>query len=299
MPHVFLSLIYKGLFSYVLTFCVLMPLTASASDYTAITLLRQDGVNISVRLFGNWEQELCPPTVVLSHGFGGSEKGLAYIGEGLAKQGHRAITMGHTESGGVGNIVHALLVTREKKGALLTDPEKYAGRFMDIEAVLAYVKQGCTIPPFLILAGHSMGAGAVMLEAGAKGKLPKITSKLGKNRFDAYVAISPQGVGYLYDKGAWNNIHKPVLMITGTEDDGFDGDYTSRLSAFAGLPLGNKRLAVINGATHYYLGGGRGGRLSVPTKQKVVTLIGEFINQIQINGTLLPVAHMGISITDK
>jgi hypothetical protein len=44
-------------------------------------------------------------------------------------------------------------------------------------------------------------------------------------------------------------------MITGTRDDAADGDWTTRRSAFEGLPPGSKRLAVLQGVGHIALSG--------------------------------------------
>jgi len=58
-------------------------------------------------------------------------------------------------------------------------------------------------------------------------------------------------------------------LITGTRDNGVDGDYTTRLTAFDHLPTGNKRQAVIIGATHMNLGG-RGGGHQTTVVQDIV-----------------------------
>jgi predicted dienelactone hydrolase len=284
----------KKLKCYIIILYLLIPLPACASDFTAITLTRRDGASVPVRLFGNWQQNICPPTVLLSHGYGGNEKGLSFIAEGLVKHGYRIMTMGHKESGGGRNLLR-LLISHDK-GSLVADEQKHVARFMDLEAALAYATQSCT-PPFLALGGHSMGAATTMIEAGANAmKAENIAVEAGKDRFDAYVALSPQGVGYLYEKGAWNNVKKPVLMVTGTKDGTAEGaDYTARFTAFEGLPTGKKRFAIIDGASHLNLGG----LYSSSTRKQVVTLITEFLEDIRVRGMLKPVQHQGINITDK
>jgi pimeloyl-ACP methyl ester carboxylesterase len=97
-----------------------------------------------------------------------------------------------------------------------------------------------------------MGAATTMLEAGAVARF----GRFGRDRFDAYVALSPQGVGVFWTETSWQAVRKPVLMITGTLDRGPDGDYTTRLEAFRRLPAGPAhRLAVFEGVNHLQLSG--------------------------------------------
>jgi pimeloyl-ACP methyl ester carboxylesterase len=124
-----------------------------------------------------------------------------------------------------------------------------------------------------VLGGHSMGAALTMFEAGAKGRAPYD----GQNRFDAYIAVSPQGLGWAYDsRSAWAAVAGPVLMITGTKDETFGEDWQTRLVAFRGLPAGQKRLAIVTGATHLNLGG-RGNRKVQGLAAEVAA---EFLRQI-------------------
>jgi pimeloyl-ACP methyl ester carboxylesterase len=97
-----------------------------------------------------------------------------------------------------------------------------------------------------------MGAATTMLEAGAVARF----GRYGSDRFDAYAALSPQGVGIFWTETSWRAVRKPVLMVTGTRDSGPDGDYTTRLEAFRRLPAGpSHRLAIFEGANHFQLSG--------------------------------------------
>jgi pimeloyl-ACP methyl ester carboxylesterase len=118
-----------------------------------------------------------------------------------------------------------------------------------------------------------MGAALTMFEAGARGRAPYD----GRRRFDAYIGVSPQGLGWAYDsRAAWSGVSAPVLMITGTRDETFGEPWQTRLTAFRGLPPGQKRLAVIPEATHLNLGG-RGNRKAQRLAAEVVQ---EFLAQI-------------------
>lgn len=275
--------ISKAVFSLSLSF--FLGSAAFAAESTSVS--RADGHSVPVKLYGNWGVAGCPATVLLSPGLGGSEDGLAYFAEGLAEQGYRVAVMGHVESGR-----RALREMKRRGGAeaVLTDPQKYNARFMDIDAVLAMATKNCRPNP-LILGGHSMGAATTMLEAGAMGKVPYG----GGDRFDAYVALSPQGKGWMFGDGSWTRVKKPVLMITGTEDNGYDGSYTTRFAAFEGLPSGNKRIAVINGASHSDFGG-RGNNAAA--QAKTIELTATFLGQLS-RGRLSPVVIDGVSIKDK
>lgn len=195
----------------------------------------------------------CAPLALISHGAGGSERGLRYLGEALARDGWRAIVIGHRESG-LGPLSADIRADGFKQGiaALITNADAYKARFMDIEAARAWANKSCRAP-YTALLGHSMGAITVMLEAGAANKL----GVKAAGGFDAYVALSPEGPGIVFPPGAWQPIRAPMLLITGTRDRGLDGDYTWRTQAYDGLAPGCRWLAVVDGASHMDFGGAR------------------------------------------
>jgi dienelactone hydrolase len=215
------------------------------------SLPRSDGAETPVLIYGA-AASACVRAAIFSHGLGGDEQGLKPLAQAMAASGWRVIVMGHRESGREA-LREAFKDTFSIKGAfeqVVSDPKAYRGRLLDLDAAYAEATRTCR-PGQLILGGHSMGAATTLLEAGSVSR----HGRFGRDRFDAYVALSPQGVGKLYEPGACRAIAKPVLMITGTNDDGRDGDWRTRLSAFEQLPAGGKRLAVIPGATHMNLGG--------------------------------------------
>ena len=213
--------------------------------------LRQDAASVPMVVFEPEATAGCPALALISHGAGGSEDGLHYLARGLQREGWRVIVIGHRESGpaalrgdqrGVG--LQARLRT------LITDPQAYQFRFLDIEAALRWAEAPCK-PAFKALLGHSMGAATVMLEAGAANKL----ALQGQQRFAAYVALSPQGPGSIFPVDAWQGLRSPVLSITGTRDTALEGNWRPRTLPHAGMPPGCKWLAVTEGATHMNLGG--------------------------------------------
>lgn len=216
----------------------------------ALSLRRADGGAVPILEIAP-DNAACPPLLVLSHGFGGSNIGLAWLARAAAYNGFRTIAIEHRESGRAQ--LRAVLRSKDRRRALteaVEDAAANAARMRDLDAIWVWATKDCR-PPFAVLAGHSMGAQLTMLEAGAKTRL----GVTGKDRFDAYIALSPQGEGARFPHRAWAGISKPVLMVTGTHDNGLDGDWKTRVTAFEGLPPGHKVLAVIDGGTHMDMGG--------------------------------------------
>jgi pimeloyl-ACP methyl ester carboxylesterase len=261
----------------------------TAAAQTASLLPRADGGSTPISRYG--PQTGCGPAMIVSHGLGGTESGNAGLAAAMARAGWRVVVMGHRESGPAelrsairsGNIREGLL-----QGA--TDPARHKARFMDLDAAVSDVTGECR-PSQFVLVGHSMGALTTMMEAGAVSRF----ARSGKDRFDAYVAISPQGVGPFYGSGSWSGVRKPVLMITGTQDKTADGPAELRISAFEGLPPGNKRFAMIPGAGHIPLASDRRG----PIATAVSGLMTEFLTGISGSRRLPPSNLRGIDISDK
>lgn len=213
-------------------------------------LARSDGAPLAVRVYAAGGPS-CRGVAILSPGAGGSERGLKYLAEALGRDGWLAVVAGHRESGP--GVLRADMRGRGLRGALsemTTDRSAYQARWMDIEAALDWARPRCA-RRYAALIGHSMGAATVMLEAGARNRL----DLAGKDRFDAYVALSPQGPGSIFPDDAWRAIAKPMLMLTGTRDQALEGPWTARTVAYDDMPPGCKWLGVIDGATHMNLGG--------------------------------------------
>lgn len=265
-----------------LLLCLAVPAAAET-----VTLTRSDGARFAARLAGDWGAG-CPPTVILSHGFGGDERALGWMDGAAAAAGFRLLVMEHRESG-----PRALVgVRRRGIETALTDAALWAGRAADLDAALAFASRDCRPRP-LILGGHSMGAALTMFEAGARGTVPWP----GQDRFDGYIAVSPQGPSWAFARRtAWAGVARPVLMLTGTEDDGPDGTpWRNRLIAFDGLPAGKKRLAVIDGANHFNLGG-LGNR---PAQRLAAAAATEFLRQMRDGWAPSALRRPGLEIREK
>jgi len=270
-----------------------MSLTLLAGSCFAQQLVhvtREDGAQTPLRVYPP-SNDRCAPLALISPGAGGNENGYQYLAEGMQGNGWRAIVMGHKESGGA-----ALRSDMQEAGGvksglrqLVDDPKAYEARLMDIAAALKWAGESCRAP-YVALIGHSMGARTVMVEAGAKNKL----GVKGHDRFDAYVALSPDGPDPMFPEDAWSGITKPMLILTGTRDKSMQtGDYKSRTIPYDSMPAGCKWLGVIDGATHInfagvgfagstekltlleikaFLDGLRGGKCGVPVQAEGITL---------------------------
>ena len=207
---------------------------------------RADGSDTPIVAYEPAESKSCPPLAVLSPGLGSNEKDLAYLGKSLSDDGWLAIVMGHKESGRA--YMRSSIMSNGLKAGILdaiTHKEPYDARLMDIAATLKWADSRCHAP-FKAMLGHSMGAATVMMEAGAHNKL----GVEGGNRFDAYVALSPQGPGSIFTDDAWRDIRKPVLVMTGTRDSGTEGTWQWRTETYKRMSAGCKWLGVVDGANH-------------------------------------------------
>ena len=256
-----------------------------------VKVTREDKHQVAMQVYQP-ETKACEATAIVSHGAGGSENGYEYIAEFLSQHHYLVLVVGHQESGSA--VLRPMI---RKQGLipalseLITIPSAYQTRFMDINAARRWANQRCSTP-FTVLIGHSMGAATVMLEAGAKNKL----NIQGTDSFDAYVAMSPQGVGSIFPVNAWKKIRKPVLLLTGTKDNELNGSWTTRMDAFANMPAGCKWLGVIDRASHMNFAD-RG--FSRTTEKLVTETTLAFLDGVRAKKCTLPNPSSGMSLQGK
>jgi len=276
------------------TLLIALALTAASANAAEwLQAPREDGAKTPLRVFVPDSGTTCAPLAVISPGAGGSEQGLEYIGDSLRESGFVAIVVGHRESGAA-----PLRDKMRKSGVrgglldLTTDPQAYRDRLMDIGAALKWIGEPACRSTFSVLIGHSMGAATVMIEAGALNQL----GVSGGDRFDAYVALSPQGPGSIFPEHAWTKVRKPLLMVTGTKDKGLEGDWNWRTKPFADLPNGCKWLGVVNGASHMNFAGGG---LSGATQKVTLLALNAFLDSVRNNCIMPPPKAKGITLMSK
>lgn len=263
-----------------------------------LSVPRADGHSTSLMIYpAAGTVASCAPLAVISHGAGGSENGYRYLAEAMANLGYTTVVMGHSESGRV-----ALRGDMRRYGimpgvrALVADPNAEQARLLDVGAALKWANGQCRAP-FRVLLGHSMGAETAMLEAGAKNMIGAASPPAGRDRFDAYVALSPEGSGVVFPDHAWSGIHKPILILTGTRDQSLQGGPEARQEPWTdmtGTAAHCQWIGVIDGATHMnfagsgfghdrvepivtktiadFLGGVRGGACTLPAPEREMKL---------------------------
>ena len=236
---------------------------------------RADGQSTPMMVYRPETVTSCAPLAVISHGAGGSERGYGYLAKALARDGFTAIVLGHRESG-FQALRDDMLAHGFAQGirALVTDPNAEQARLLDLEAALKWADTQCAAP-FRVLLGHSMGAETVMLEAGAKNIIGVSSPPAGLDRFDAYVALSPEGPGIVFPEHAWSGIRKPLLVLTGTRDQSLKGGPEARQIPWQDMPGSAGQcqwIGVIDQATHMnFAGSGVGAERVEPMVSATVT----------------------------
>lgn len=222
---------------------------ACASE--ALQLQRQDQRFLQATAYAP-AAATCRGIAIISPGAGGTEQGYRYLGEALSSVGYLSVVVGHQESGRRALREHLRgNGLREGLAELITEPDAYRSRFMDIAASVKWAERRCNSSEKLLI-GHSMGAATVMIEAGARNKV----GVQGTDSFNAYIALSPQGTGSIFPGNAWTGIRRPVLLITGTRDTELGGaSWETRTEPFRNMPPGCKWLGVIDGASHLNFAG--------------------------------------------
>jgi len=223
---------------------------------------RADGQSTPMIVYRPEASDSCAPLAIISHGAGGSERGYRYLAKALARDGYTAIVLGHRESGFQAlrsdMLAHGLV---QGISALVSDQNAEQARLLDVEAALKWADAQCAAP-FRVLLGHSMGAETVMLEAGAKNIIGVSSPPAALDRFDAYVALSPEGPGIVFPEHAWNGIRKPLLVLTGTRDQSLKGGPEARQIPWLDMPGSPGQcqwMGVIDQATHMnFAGSGMG-----------------------------------------
>lgn len=276
-------------------------LARGASSQQPVSVPRADGRSTPLMLYPAQRSDSgCAPLAVISHGAGGSEKGYRYLAEAMAHLGFTAVVMGHAESG-----LDALADEMRRYGVLqgltdlVADPKAEEARLFDTGAALKWADSKCRAP-FRVLLGHSMGAETVMLEAGAKNIVSVTSPPAGQDRFDAYIALSPEGPGVVFPLDAWSGIHKPILILTGTRDQSLKGGPEARLVPWSDLPgiaTHCQWLGVIDGATHMNFASSGLGRETV--EPLVTETIAQFLAGVRKRSCSQPAEAKGIKVQIK
>jgi predicted dienelactone hydrolase len=273
---------------------VVLSFAATSRAQESVKVTRADGAETPLRVYrpANNPAQACAPLALISPGAGGTENGYSYLAEGLRDHGFLAIVLGHKESG-PGKLVGEVTSSGLHGGLtdMVTDPALHRDRGMDLTAAFDWAEKQCK-RPFTVLLGHSMGSDTVMFEAGAENKL----GIHGQDRFNAYVALSPSGPGSIFPEHAWSKIHKPLYVLTGTEDKGLEGPWQWRARPYDDLPPGCKWLGIIDGATHMNFAGVGFAR---KTKKLTLDTVLEFLDKSRNENCSAPTPPDGMQLKGK
>ena len=232
----------------------------------------------------------CLGVVVASHNSSGSEQSLGVLALNLKAAGWLTVVPGHKESGLVRGKGYQQTALAEGTGNVLKDYIAFQARDMDIHAALDWSAPRCAGKVHVLL-GHGMGAATAFMEAGAKNK----AGVQARDAFDAYIAISPQGSGDWFPVGAWQDIKKPVLSITGTKDRSAEGRWTNRVEPFQYMHQACAWQLVVAYGTQSSLVGGDTSGHSTP----VAKTIAAFLSELTQGTCQPPELAFGADLTHK
>ena len=242
----------------------------------------------------------CPPLAVISHGAGGSEYGIRYLADALAAVGYTAVVAGHRESG-LAPLQDEIRAHGMAEGiqAVVSDPAAEGDRLLDIGSALRWAEEVCH-RPFRVLLGHSMGAETVMLEAGTPNLIHLASPPAAQNRFNAYVALSPEGPGIVFPDHAWSRLSAPMLILTGTFDQSLHGGVKARLVPWSEMPRAPHSChwqGFIEGTSHFNFGGDGMGAARV--KPIVTATVLSFLAGVRAHNCTAPASIVGLTVRRK
>jgi len=210
------------------------------------------------------------PVIIFSHGLGGSKDSYEWLCGWWAMRGYVAIHPTHAGSDRSLFLPgKTILEMRPILKAALEDAANYEARPKDVSRLIDVLGELPTQLPGLAglidakrigVGGHSFGAYTVMALAGITVDLPgRADATFTDPRVSAFLALSPQGINTVHDEKAWAGITRPLMVMTGSNDNQAawlnpPGEAarpgTWRARTFALMPPGDKYLVWIEGAYH-------------------------------------------------
>lgn len=246
--------------------------TVDVSDVSWTDAARGRDIPLRVRLPRNGGHL---PTILFSHGLGGSVGGGAEWGEQWASRGFAVI---HVQHPGSDELIWKNKPVGERIAGFRSgaDLRQFTARIADIKFVLDELERrqaaGDAMASRLDLrhvgmSGHSFGAVTTLYLGGQRPAAGAVAydGSLVDKRFVAFLAFSPQA-GSGADAGPqFAEFRRPALLVTGTLDGppfpGLGASVEQRLIPFEAMAgAGNKFLLVVDQADHMFFNGTRGVR---------------------------------------
>lgn len=208
------------------------------------------------------------PVIIWSHGMYGSQDNYRPLVEHWARHGYLVVQPSHRDSltCGEGKLSDGFSKTTQNWNERPREIRLLLDR-LSKDPVLSRVGDWSRVG----MGGHSFGAHTTQLVAGAR---PRLGGDLSDPRPRAFVAISPQGESPLFPKGSWDGMTRPMLFVSGDNDESPQGQPASwRLDPFQQCPSGQKYLLWVKNAYHNFggiSGAARRNASRVPEQVEVV-----------------------------
>ena len=264
-------------------------LAAAALSLTATTALAEpaggQAASVEIRR-GEWRDEarggrIVPyklyvprgagpfPTIVHSHGLGGSREASTYILQAVAEAGFLVASLQHAGSDsalqiGAGGSEAALAAA----GARGMTAEAAQARYGDVPFAIDQLARDSHRPgPLrgkidlsrLGMSGHSYGALSTLVAVGQR--VPGARGRsFAERRIKAAIAYSPNKPRNDDPKAAFATVRTPILHFTGTEDTSpFDLERSAfeRTTPYQAIDGADQFLIILNGGDHAVFGGRR------------------------------------------
>ncbi len=199
------------------------------------------------------------PTILFSHGLGGSNRGSRYLGEHWAGRGYMAVFLQHP---GSDETIWRDRAPRDRIAALneAANGRNMRARFRDVPAVLDALESWNGEQTHLLfdrmdlcrvgMAGHSFGA---VTTQGVSGMQQRGLARFTDDRIKAALVLSPSTPQWSKADEAVGAVGIPWMLMTGTHDLSGVGsqDMASRLAVYPALPPGDKYELVLDGGEHH------------------------------------------------
>lgn len=209
------------------------------------------------------------PTVIWSHGLGGSRDGAGFISRFLAEHGYCVINIQHVgtdvslwmgKEGHPWDVIRATEITWQMTYDRLMDMP-YVFNALEQDNLIDQVKGKIDLTR-VGMSGHSYGAYTTQVVSGQKFRDGDggLTS-LGDNLIKVSLAYSPSYTNVNTNPEAiYGGIQKPIFFMTGTNDSSplTGTDYTYGVKVFEYSGSMHKKLLVLNEADHMVFAGSRG-----------------------------------------
>lgn len=209
------------------------------------------------------------PTIIWSHGLGGSRDGAGFLSRFVAEHGFCVIHIQHIgtdtslwmgKDGHPWDAIRATEITWDMTYNRLLDVPFALNKIE--EDVLPDAVQGRIDMSRLGMSGHSFGAYTTQVMAGQIfGEDEQALQNLQQPHFKSALAYSPSHSSLgLLPQDIYGSLKTPTLFMTGTKDDSpLSGkDYTYREKVYEYAGASKKHLLVLEEADHMVFAGSRG-----------------------------------------